>query len=464
MARKPVRKRLERDMETARLQTMASSTIRIQGPIPGPRSKELLARRQRSVARGLSTLHPLFVAEAHGAHVTDVDGNTYIDFTGGIGTMNVGHTRPELVRAAHAQAEKLTHSAIQVLGYEPYVAVAEALCKAAPISGEKRAMLVSTGTEAVENAVKMARAATKRAAVLCFEHAFHGRSLGGLSLTSRYKPYKAGFGPFLPEVYRVPYPYAYRQGLTAAESLAETKKRIAELFHTVIAPSEIGSLIVETVLGEGGFIVPPPGFLEHLREVTKQHGIVFIVDEVQAGFCRTGKLWAIEHFGVEPDLMTVAKSIAGGFPLGAVVGRAEIVDAGEPGALGGTYTGNPMACAAALEAFRVVEKEKLAERAAHLGRKLEDRLRRSAERFPLIGDVRGLGAMQAIELVLDRSTREPAKEKTTQIVQHARERGLLLLPTGTFGNVIRFLMPLTIDDGALDEGFAVLEQSIQLVS
>jgi 4-aminobutyrate aminotransferase/(S)-3-amino-2-methylpropionate transaminase len=443
---------------------MSSPTIRIQSPIPGPKSKELLARRQRSVARGLTTLHPIFVAEAHGSHVTDVDGNTYIDFTGGIGTLNVGHTRPELVRAASAQAEKLTHSAIQVLGYEPYILVAEALTKSAPISGEKRAMLVSTGTEAVENAVKMARVYTKKAPVVCFEHAFHGRSFGGLSLTSRYKPYKAGFGPFLPEVYRLPYPYAYRHGVSPKESLEHAKQRIAEFFHTVVAPSEIGAFIIETVLGEGGFLVPPPGFLEHLREVTKQHGICLIIDEVQAGFCRTGKLWAIEHFGVEPDLMAVAKSLAGGFPLGAVVGRAEIVDAAEPGALGGTYTGNPIACAAALEALRLVEREKLADRAAQLGRKLNERLKRLAGEFSLIGDVRGLGAMQAIELVVDRHTREPAKDKTAVIVQAARDRGLLLLPTGTLGNVIRFLMPLTIEDPVLDEGLQVLEEALKLAS
>jgi 4-aminobutyrate aminotransferase/(S)-3-amino-2-methylpropionate transaminase len=434
--------------------------IRIQGSIPGPKSKQLLERRQSAVARGLSTLHPLFIAKASGSTVTDVDGNTFIDFAGGIGTLNVGHARPEIVRAASEQASKLTHSAVQVLGYEPYVEVAEALCRLAPISGDKRAMLVSTGTEAVENAVKMARAHTKRAAVICFEHAFHGRSLGGLSLTSRYKPYKAGFGPFLPEVYRLPYPYAYRRGLTADQSFQEIKARIDEFFHTVIAPTEVAAIIVETVLGEGGFIVPPPGFLQHLRQIATAHGMVYVADEVQAGFCRTGKVWAIEHYGVEPDLMCVAKSLAGGFPLGGVVGRATIVNAADPGALGGTYTGNPVACAAALEAIRLIETEKLPERAVRLGKTINDRLQALAKKHALIGDVRGLGAMQAIELVADRATREPATQKTQSIVAAARERGLLLLPTGTLGNVIRFLMPLTIEDAVLDEGFSVLEDAI----
>jgi 4-aminobutyrate aminotransferase/(S)-3-amino-2-methylpropionate transaminase len=434
--------------------------IHINGPVPGPKSRELLERRHRVVARGLSTLHPLFLVHASNATVTDVDGNTFIDFAGGIGTLNVGHARPELVRAAGEQASRLTHSAIQVVGYEPYVAVAEALANLAPISGDKRVMLVSTGTEAVENAIKMARAYTKRAAVICFEHAFHGRSLGGLSLTSRYKPYKAGFGPFLPEVYRLPYPYAYRHNMTPEESLAWIKSRIAEFFHTVVGPSEVAAIIVETVLGEGGFIVPPPGFLQHLREIATAHAMVLVLDEVQAGFCRTGRVWAVEHYGIEPDLMCVAKSLAGGFPLGAVIGRAPMVDAGDPGALGGTYGGNPVACAAALEAIRLIQKDKLLERASRLGARISERLIAMARQHAVIGDVRGLGAMQAIELVTDRKTRDPASQKTQAIVAYARERGLLLLPTGTLGNVIRFLMPLTIEDETLDEGFAVLEQAI----
>jgi 4-aminobutyrate aminotransferase / (S)-3-amino-2-methylpropionate transaminase / 5-aminovalerate transaminase len=438
--------------------------IRLTTPIPGPKSAALLERRQRSVARGLTTLHPLFIERGSGATVTDADGNTFIDFAGGIGALNIGHARPELVAAASEQGSRFTHVAVQVLGYEPYVALAERLCQLAPISGEKRAFIVSTGTEACENAIKLARAATKRAAVICFEHAFHGRSLGGLSLTSRYKPYKAGFGPYLPEIYRLPYPYAYRNGQSAEQSLEGSRQRIAEFFRTVIAPDQVAALIVETVPGEGGFLVPPPGFLAHLRQVCSEHGIVLVIDEVQCGSCRTGKLWAIEHFGVEPDLMTVAKSFAGGFPIAAVVGRASIVDVADPGALGGTYAGNPMACAAALRALQVMEEEKLADRAAALGKRLGDRLRGLQEKHQLIGDVRGLGAMQAIELVTDRKSREPATAQTAAIVAAARARGLLLLPTGTLGNVIRFLMPLTIADEVLDEGLAVLDAALALAA
>lgn len=440
------------------------STIRLHTPIPGPKSQALLERRQKSVARGLSTLHPVFIDRASNAHLTDVDGNVLIDFAGGIGTMNVGHARAELVNAAHQQAEKVTHTAIQVLGYEPYIEAAEAFIRHAPIQGDKRVMLVSTGTEATENAVKMARAYTKRAGVIVFEHAFHGRSLGGLSLTSRYKPYKAGFGPFLPEIYRLPYPYAYRMGVSPDEALAQMKVRIHEFLHTVVAGSEVAAIMVETVLGEGGFLTPPPGFLEHLREVATREGIVLIIDEVQSGFCRTGKLWAIEHFDVEPDLMTCAKSIAGGFPLGAVVGKAAIVNAGEPGALGGTYGGNPVACAASIEAFRIVEEGKLLPQAEALGKKLREGLLALQQKYSIIGDVRGLGAMMAIELVEDRKTRAPAAAKTQAVVALSRERGLILLPTGTFGNVIRFHMPLTIEDDVLAEGLAVLDQALALAT
>jgi 4-aminobutyrate aminotransferase / (S)-3-amino-2-methylpropionate transaminase / 5-aminovalerate transaminase len=432
------------------------ATIRTNGPIPGPKSKEMLSRRERAVARGLNTVHPLFLASARGSTVTDVDGNTFIDFTGGIGTLNIGHARPEVVKAASEQAARLTHSAIQVLSYEPYVQVAEALCRIAPISGDKRALLVTTGTEAVENAIKLARAGTRRSAVICFEHAFHGRSLGALSFTSRYKPYKAGFGPFLPEVYRLPYPY--REKITAGESLLRFKARLADAFQTLVAPDQVAAILIETVLGEGGFLTPVPGFLEHLREVATREGICLVIDEVQAGFGRTGKWFAIEHFGVEPDLMTVAKSLAGGFPLGAVVGRAPMMDAVGPGALGGTYGGNPVSCAAALEVIRTIERDKLLDKASELGRKLQTRLHAMAQKHPLIGEVRGLGAMQAIELVTDRAQRTPAAAETQAIVAAARERGLLLLPCGTFGNVIRFLMPLTIEDDVLDEGLAVLDQ------
>jgi len=439
------------------------SAIPLQTEIPGPKSRALYERRQAVISRGLSTAHPLFVDRADNARITDVDGNVFIDFTGGIGAMNVGHARPEVVAAAGEQAGRFTHTAIQVLGYEPYIALAEKLCALAPISGPKKAFLVSTGTEACENAVKFARLATKRKAVIAFEHAFHGRSLGALSLTSRATPYKAGMGPFLPEIYRLPYPTYYRWGVSEQDATEMTKRRVEEFFRTVVAPGEVCAIIVETVLGEGGFLAPPAGFLPFLRETCTRHGILLIVDEVQCGWARTGKLFAIEHFGVEPDIMCTAKSMAAGFPIAGVVGRAEILDACEPGALGGTYAGNPMACAASLAAIDVIEREGLAAKAQVLGDHLVTRLRAMQAAIPLVGDVRGIGAMRAIELVKVRATREPATEETARVVAAARQKGLLLLATGTYGNVIRFLMPLTIPQRDLDEGLDVLEAALRAV-
>lgn len=436
------------------------AAIDLRTKIPGPRSQALLERRQRSVTRGLATAHPLFIESGRGATLTDVDGNTFIDFTGGIGAMNVGHARSELVEAAYAQGQRLTHTAIQVNGYAAYVELAERLCAIAPIAGEKRAFVVTTGTEACENAVKFARAFSKRPAVVVFEHAFHGRSLGGLSFTSRYTPYKNDFGPFLPEVYRLPYPTWYRNGQTPEQALDDAKRRIADFFKATIAPSAVAAIMIETVLGEGGFLVPPPGFLPYLRALATEHGIQLIIDEVQCGMARTGKLFAIEHFGVEPDLLTVAKSVAGGFPVAAVVGRAPIMDAVGPGAMGGTYAGNPMSCAAALATLDIIEREKLVERSTALGEQLHARLSALADKHPVIGDVRGLGAMMAIELVTDRKTRVPAGETVAKLVQDAREHGLLLLATGTYANVIRLLMPLVITPTELDEAFAVLDGAL----
>jgi 4-aminobutyrate aminotransferase / (S)-3-amino-2-methylpropionate transaminase / 5-aminovalerate transaminase len=440
------------------------ATIELKTDVPGPRSLALWERRKAVVARGLTTLHPVFLERGEGAAVTDVDGNRLLDFTGGIGALNVGHARPEIAKAVSDQAARLTHTAIQVTGYEPYVALAEKLCALAPIDGPKKAFLVTTGTEAVENAVKLARAASGRSAVVCFEHAFHGRSLGALSFTSRARPYKFGMGPFLPEVYRLPYPTFYRHGLTAQAALEQARQRLSEFFRTVVAPEQVACLIVEPVLGEGGFLVPPPGYLEFLRAETARYGIALVVDEVQSGFCRTGRMFAIEHANVKPDVICMAKSLAGGLPLAATVGRAEIMDSAEPGALGGTYAGNPIACAAALEAIAIMEREKLAERAARLGEHLRARLESLRERQPLIGDVRGLGAMMAIELVKDRTTRAPATEETGKLVNLARSRGLLILPTGTYANVLRFLVPLTVELAQVDEALGVLEGALRDVA
>ena len=429
--------------------------IDLKTPIPGPQSLALSARRARAVAPGVGTTHPIFLASGAGSTVTDVDGNTYLDFTSGIGVINVGHAHPEVVRAVAEQAARLTHSCFQVAGYEEYVAVCEALCRIAPGTAEKRALLVSTGAEAVENAVKIARRYTGRSAVLCFEHAFHGRTLLGLSLTGKTAPYKVGFGPFAPEVYRLPYPYPYRE--------QGPREPLHRALQTIVAPTELAAIIVEPVLGEGGFIVPPREFLHELRALCDQYGIVLIADEIQTGFGRTGALFGCERHDLSPDLVTMAKSIAGGLPLAAVVGRALIMDAVPPGGLGGTFAGNPISCAAALTAIDILEREVAAGRPEAIGRRIAGRLQALAAELPLIGEVRGLGAMQAIELVHDRSTKEPAAAETALAIAAARANGVLLLSAGTYGNVIRFLAPLTITDDALDEGLAVVEQALRVV-
>lgn len=423
--------------------------IDIRTTIPGPASRALSERRARAVAPGVGTAHPIFVASASGAALTDVDGNTFLDFTGGIGVLNIGHARPEVATAVAEQAARLTHAAFQVAGYEGYVAVCEALCRIAPGKEDKRAFLVSTGAEAVENAVKIARRHTGRAAVLCFEHGFHGRTLLGMSLTGKTTPYKVGFGPFAPEIYRLPFPYPYRD--------RGPRPPLVQALQTIVRPAELAAVVIEPVLGEGGFVVPPVAFLAELRALCDEHGIVLIADEIQSGFGRTGTLFACEGLGLSPDLMTVAKSIAGGLPLAGVVGRASIMDAVTPGGLGGTFAGNPVACAAALAAIDLLEREVRSGRPAAMGQKLHGRLLQLQRRCPLIGEVRGLGPMLAIELVRDQTTKEPAPVETAAVIAKARDRGLLLLSAGTYANVIRFLAPLTISDAALEEGLSVLE-------
>jgi 4-aminobutyrate aminotransferase/(S)-3-amino-2-methylpropionate transaminase len=437
-------------------QTTPTAAINLTGPVPGPRSTALLERRKRSVLAGVATLHPLFVERASGSTVTDVDGNTFIDFAGGIGVMNAGHANPAVTAALTAQAARFTHVCFQVMGYEPYINVAEAIVRLTPGTFEKRALLVSTGAEAIENAVKIARGYTRRSGVLCFEHGFHGRTLLALSLTGKASPYKVGFGPFPSEIYRLPFPYTYRnQGIDVP---------LEEALRTIVAPTELAAIIIEPVLGEGGFVVPPPAFVQELRDFATRHGIVLIADEVQSGFGRTGTMFASEHFGLEPDLITLAKSMSAGMPLAAVVGRAPIMDSIPPGGVGGTFGGNPLSCAAALEAMRVIEQLVKSGDAIRLGARLRARLDKFAAEFTLIGDVRGLGAMQAIELVRSRDTKEPAPTETATIVRLARERGLLLFPAGTYGNVIRFLMPLTTSTEVLDEGLDVLEHILREAS
>ena len=431
--------------------------IDIRTAIPGPRSREILERKARVVADPLSVYLPVVAAEAHGALLTDVDGNTFVDFSGGVGCLNVGHSHPRVVEAAQEQIARFTHTDFTIVPYENYVGLAERLCRLVPIEGDVRAAFFNSGAEAVENAVKFARAFTGRPAVIGFDGGFHGRTLLALSLTSKTHPYKAGLGPFAPEVYRVPFADPYR-GPGAAAALAELECA----FRTRVAHEEVAAVIFEPVQGESGFIVPPREFVLGLRRICDEHGIVLVADEVQTGFCRTGRFFAMEHFGVEPDLVTVAKSIAAGIPLSGVLGRAEIMNAPKDNAVGGTYVGNPVAIAAGHAVLDVIEEEGLAERAQAIGETIRARMESWRGRFEPVGDVRGLGAMLAIELVRDRATKEPDAALATAVVEAAAARGLLLLKAGLHGNCIRVLVPLVVTDEELGEALAVWEEALEL--
>ena len=431
----------------------ATRTIELRTEVPGPRSREVLERLAASVAAPLQITFPLVAAEARGATITDVDGNVFIDFAGGVGCLNVGHAHPHVVAAAAEQLERFTHTDYTVVPYEIYATLSERLLRLAPFTGPAKAAFFNAGTEAVENAVKFARAYTGRQAVIGFEGAFHGRTYLSLALTSKTHPYKAGLGPFAPEVYRVPFPNAYR-GPSPAEALAALRRA----FSTLVAAEDVAAIVFEPVQGEGGFIPAAPEFVRGLREICDEHGIVLVCDEVQSGFARTGKFFAIEHFGVEPDLITVAKSIAMGLPLSGVLGKAPIMDAPQPGGVGGTYVGNPVAQAAALAVLDVIEDEGLVARSAVIGDAMRARMQGWQQRWPAVGDVRGLGAMLAIELVA--GDREPATELASKVVDEALRRGLLLLKAGVAGNCIRVLVPLVISDAELDEALEVWEDAL----
>ena len=433
-------------------------TIALKTGTPGPRSRAILERKLAAVADPLSITFPIVIASARGATITDVDGNTFLDLTGGVGCLNVGHSHPQVVSAAQEQLARFGHTDFTVVPYEVYVRLAERLCELTPISGPTKAAFFNAGTEAVENAVKFARSYTKRPAVIAFEGGFHGRTLLSLSLTSKTHPYKAGLGPFAPEVYRVPFAQDYR-GPDARTALAALEQALV----TQVAAESVAAIVIEPVQGEGGFVVAPRHFLEGVRRVCDDNGIVLVVDEIQTGFGRTGKLFAIEHYAVEPDLMTVAKSIAAGLPLSAVVGRAEIMDAPGDSAIGGTYVGNPVAQAAALAVLDVMEDEGLVERAGAIGETLRSRMTTWRDRFDSIGDVRGLGAMMAMELVHGRDSKDPAPELASAVVEAATERGLLLLKSGIYSNCIRVLVPLVITDAELDEALEVWEQALETV-
>ncbi|MDQ3778290.1 MAG: 4-aminobutyrate--2-oxoglutarate transaminase [Actinomycetota bacterium] len=432
-------------------------TIELRTEIPGPRSRELLERKERVVAEPLSIYHEVVIERGEGATLTDVDGNRFIDFTGGVGCLNVGHSHPRVVEAAQEQLERFSHTDFTIVPYEPYIRLAERLCELVPISNAKAAFF-NAGTEAIENAVKFARSHTGRPAVIAFEGGFHGRTLLSLSLTSKTHPYKAGLGPFAPEVYRVPFPNDYR-GPDAAAALDALERALVA--H--VAAETVAAIVIEPVQGEGGFVVAPREFVHGVRRICDEHGIVMVVDEVQTGFGRTGKLFAIEHYGVEPDLITVAKSIAMGLPLSGVIGKGEIMDAPGDSAIGGTYVGNPVAQAAALAVLDVIGEEDLCARATVLGEAMRTQMEAWQDRFTQIGDVRGLGAMLAIELVTDPATKEPDADTATAVVEEAARNGLLLLKSGIYSNCIRVLAPLTLSDVELDEALAVWEQALETV-
>ena len=424
-----------------------------------PTNADLARRRAAAIPRGVGNSLQVYAERASNGEIWDVEGRRYIDFGSGIAVLNTGHLHPKVQGAVAAQLARLSHACFQVTPYENYVALAERLNDLAPGPGPWKTIFLTTGAEAVENAVKIARYHTGRPAVIAFGGGFHGRTLACISLTGKVHPYKAGFGPMLPDIYHAPFPMEYH-GISVEASLAA----IEHLFKHDVDAQRVAALIIEPVQGEGGFYIAPPAFLRELRALCDRHGILLIVDEVQSGFARTGKMFAIEHSGVVPDLMTVAKSLAGGVPLSAVVGRADIMDAPLPGGLGGTYAGSPLGCAAALAVLDVIESEGLCARAERQGAMLRARLEDMRSRWPCIGEVRGLGAMVAMELVRDRRPDSPDAEITKALVQSAGRRGLVLLSCGIYGNVIRFLAPFTIPDAQLAEGLAILEAALEDVA
>ena len=449
--------------------TRTRQFIQLKTELPGPKSRELIARREASMPAGYGKATSIAVRRAHGALVEDVDGNMLIDFAGGIGVLNVGHTPREVVEAIRTQAEALLHVCGLVATTEPHVQLAEKLNAIAPIGGAKKAMIANTGAEAVEQAVQIARAATGRPAIVAFEGAYHGRTLLTQTLTSKYALFKKGFGPFAPEIYRAQFPYLYRTAigtnLTDAQKLELVWEAFERFLVAHVMPEHVAAVIVEPVQGEGGFIPTPIEFMRRLRKVCTRYGILLIADEVQSGFARTGRMFAIEHFGIEPDMITMAKSMAAGMPIAATVGRAEIMDKVHLGGMGGTYSGNPVACAAALQAIALIERDDLCARAAHLGDVACMRLKQMQERFALIGDVRGLGAMLAIEFVEDRASRRPiAPEKTVAIVHDIARNGVLSIRCGLYSNGLRFLFPLVISEAQLHEGLDVVEEAIERAS
>jgi len=433
--------------------------------IPGPKSKALIEKRKKIVPDGVYLVQPISISESRGAVIKDVDGNTLIDFTSGIGVTSLGHAREEIVDSICDQAGKLIHSCIHVANYEAYINLAEKLTEETPVPSPKRAMMLNSGSEAVENAIKIVRQSTGRQNILSFENSFHGRTYMAMTLTGKWDPYKKGLEPFVPGVFFTPFPYSYRcpWGTDSKEECGKAainhiKKHI---FKTQVDPETVGAIIAEPVQGEGGFIDPPKNFFPALKELCEDHGIKLIIDEVQTGFARTGKMWAIEHFGVKPDVMTMAKAIASGLPLSAVVATEELMGDIYPGSLGGTYGGNPIACATALKVLEIIKKDKIIERSAKIGERLRKQLEEFREDFEVIGEVRGLGPMLAMEFVTDKDSREPNPEACKKVMNNALNKGLMLLKAGLYSNCIRLHPPLTIKEHLLEKGMKLLEETLK---
>ncbi|MBK9294103.1 MAG: 4-aminobutyrate--2-oxoglutarate transaminase [Oligoflexia bacterium] len=431
--------------------------IEIKTQIPGPKSKKLMLHREQHVARGPFHVSPVFVANAHGAVIEDVDGNKFLDFSSGIGVANTGHSHPKTIKAVKDQLEKFSHTSFNVTPYESYSLLCEKLNQKTPGHFTKKTFLANSGAEAVENAIKIARSYTKKPAIVCFDHGYHGRTYMAMGLTSKVIPYKEGFGPFPGEIYKTSFPYEYR---ATSKNFVETAFADFKNLVNKIDADKTAAVIIEPVLGEGGFIPAPKEFLKGISEFCAKNNIVVIADEIQTGFGRTGTLFASEQLDFTPDLITTAKGLGGGLPISAVTGRAEIMDAPMVGGIGGTYCGNPLACAAALSVFEIFEKDSILQNAQMLSQKLREKLLYFKEKFNIIGDVRGLGPMQAIELVKDLNTKEPNTDAAKALVKFGYENGVILMSAGSFGNVIRFLIPLIMTDTQLEEGLNVIEKGL----
>lgn len=419
-------------------------------------NQTLWERRLANVPRGVTTAYPVFAEKAKNAEIWDVEGKRFIDFGGGIGVQNTGHCHPKVLAAIHKQVDQVLHTAFQIMPYEPYIVLAEKLNAKAPIDGSAKTILFSSGAEALENAVKIARAATGRPGIISFLGGFHGRTMMALALTGKVVPYKKGFGPFASDVYHIPFPMEYH-GVTEDDSI----KALNNLFKADIDPTRVAAIVIEPVQGEGGFYIASPSFLKKLRAICDEHGILLIADEVQSGFARTGKLFAIEHSGIKPDLITTAKSLAAGMPLSAVIGKTSIMDAVEPGGLGGTYAGNPVACAAGIAVMDLIEEEGILEKSVKLGKLLVAELNEIKKSYPHIGEIRGLGAMVAFELVENGDAGKPSADLAKKLTAKALEHGLVLLSCGVYGNVIRILVPITAEESVVKEGLSIITKSLK---